>query len=84
MLSETDEWVAPEEVAEAILDIIKGAHGYRGGDVIEVLKDRRRLVPLAELPSGPGSTASNSSAMCASIVEQLVREGESESSHARI
>ncbi|KAF2092512.1 NAD(P)-binding protein [Rhizodiscina lignyota] len=84
MLSEMDEWVTPEEVAEAILDVIKGAHEYRGGDVIEVLKNRRRLVPLAELPSGPGSTASNSSAVCASIVEQLVREGESQGGRAML
>lgn len=59
MLTTDDEWVEPEEVAEAMLDMIEGM--YHGGDVIEVLAKTRREVPLAlPLPSGPGATVSNS------------------------
>jgi hypothetical protein len=77
MLSEEDEWMTPEEVAETIVDVIAGACGYKGGDVIEVLKARRRLVLPAEMPSGPGATASNASMMVSAILEQLRGEGES-------
>ena len=73
MLTDGDQWVMPEEVAEAIVDIIHGAHGYKGGDIVEVLK-KRRLVPLAELPSGPGATVSNSAQLIKSIVQQLREE----------
>ena len=73
MLTEEDEWVEPEQVAEAMVDMIEGM--YHGGDVVEVLAKARREVPLAlPLPSGPGATVSNKDWMTAQLFDALRRE----------
>lgn len=75
MLSDNDEWVEPEEVAEAIMDMIEGKNGYRGGDVLEVLAKSRRLVPQAQpMPSGPGATVSNGKQQVAVLLQELRNE----------
>lgn len=73
MLTDEDEWVEPEEVAEAIVDMTEGM--YEAGQVVEVLARRRREVPLAlPLPEGPGATVSNGTQMMENLMEALRRE----------
>lgn len=75
MLTANDVWVEPEEVAQAIIDMINDTKQYRGGDVLEVLSRSRRLVPLAvPLPSGPGTTVSNSAKQVQELLEELREE----------
>jgi hypothetical protein len=56
--NERDQWVLPEEVAEAMLKCVEGEE-WAGGWVVEVLKDRTRKVDwmMDPGPSGPASSA---------------------------
>lgn len=58
---EFDDWATPEEVAEAMLDLVQKPE-YVGGTILEVGKDqRRRVEPYNDPgPKGSGNTVSNS------------------------
>jgi len=58
---EFDDWATPEEVAEALLDLVQKPE-YVGGTILEVGKDqRRRVEPYNDPgPKGSGNTVSNS------------------------
>lgn len=56
----TDEWATPEEVAQAMLDMVQDA-ALPGGMILEVGKEHRREVPLYNNPGpqrGQGTVAS--------------------------
>lgn len=67
-----DEWVEPEEVAEAMLSLIE-AHKHIGGTVLEVGKHQTRHVEVLNDPgpSGAGHTVSAAGKAKDDIWEQL-------------
>ncbi|KAK4502613.1 hypothetical protein PRZ48_006039 [Zasmidium cellare] len=73
---EQDEWVEPEEVAEALLRCVED-EGVGGGYVMEVLKGRTRNVEwrMDPGPQGPGGTASERAAMAMEVFGWLGEPG---------
>ncbi|KAF2215332.1 hypothetical protein CERZMDRAFT_56912 [Cercospora zeae-maydis SCOH1-5] len=71
-----DEWVEPEEVADAMLKCVESDEVV-GGWVLEVLKGATRNVDWknAEGPQGPGGTASNGAVNAAEIFGWLGQPG---------
>jgi len=69
---EFDDWATPEEVAEAMLDLVQKPE-YVGGTILEVGKDqRRRVEPYNDPgPKGSGNTVSNSETEKAEIWAKL-------------
>ena len=77
MLDEArDQWVQPEEVAEAMLRCCEDDE-VTGGWVMEVLKGKTRNVEwrLDPGPSGPGGEASNRASTEAEVFEWLGEPG---------
>jgi len=77
MLDESaDEWVAPEEVAEAMLRCCED-DSVTGGYVMEVLKGKMRHVDwrMDPGPQGPGSTVANRAANVAEAFGWLTEPG---------
>jgi hypothetical protein len=72
-----DEWVTPEEVAEATLALIEkdkiGGEKVRGGTVLEVGKGSTRVVEILhdKGPSGPGLGATGRGDSMEKLVERL-------------
>jgi hypothetical protein len=61
MLDESkDAWVTPEEVADAMIELVENKE-YVGGTILEVGHEHRRVVPQFNNPgpSGAGQTVSN-------------------------
>ena len=75
-VDDVDEWVMPDEVAEAMLQCVEDAD-IGGGYVMEVLKGQRRNVTAKNDPgpSGPGSTVSNREALTAEVLQLLAEPG---------
>ncbi|CAK4032421.1 Carbonyl reductase family member 4 [Lecanosticta acicola] len=73
---EQDEWVEPEEVAEAMLRCCEDDM-VDGGYVMEVLKGRTRHVDwkMDPGPQGPGFSASNRAGMIAELLGSLAQPG---------
>lgn len=71
-----DEWIEPEEVADAMLRCVE-SDDVVGGWVLEVLKGTTRNVGWQNErgPQGPGSTASNSAANVAEVYDWLAQPG---------
>ncbi|SMR48945.1 unnamed protein product [Zymoseptoria tritici ST99CH_1A5] len=71
-----DEWVEPEEVAEAMLRCVEDPE-VGAGWVLEVLKGKTRNVEWmnAGPPEGPGGTASNRAANAAEVFQWLAEPG---------
>lgn len=58
-ISEEDVILAPEELAEAMLLLVE-SDSYPGGTVLEVLKDKTRIVKVdSSVAEGPGATMGN-------------------------
>jgi NAD(P)-dependent dehydrogenase (short-subunit alcohol dehydrogenase family) len=76
MLDSRDEWVEPEEVAEAMLQCVEDPE-VGAGWVFEVLKGKTRNVEWmnAGPPEGPGATASNRAANVAEVFQWLAEPG---------
>lgn len=73
---ERDQWVEPEEVAEAMLRCCEDDQVV-GGYVMEVLKDKTRNVDWKNDPgpSGPGGSASNRMNNIAEVFQWLGESG---------
>jgi len=69
---EVDDWATPEEVAEAMLDLVQEPE-YVGGTILEVGKSQRRIVERYNDPGpkGSGNTVSNSEKEKEDIWERL-------------
>ena len=76
LIEEQDEWVAPEEVAEAMLRCVEDDE-IGGGYVMEVTKGRTRYVDwkMDPGPQGPGATASGRATMTKEVFEWLAQPG---------
>ncbi|EME85080.1 uncharacterized protein MYCFIDRAFT_41376 [Pseudocercospora fijiensis CIRAD86] len=74
--TEQDEWVEPEDVAEAMLRCVE-SDDVVGGWVLEVLKGRTRNVDWRNDPGpeGPGGTASNRDNAAAEVYQWLGEPG---------
>lgn len=73
-ISENDEFLSPEELAEAMLLVVE-SDKYLGGTVLEVIKNKTRVVNVdSPLPSGPGSTMSNLNVIYEETMGQLEKE----------
>ncbi|EME45341.1 hypothetical protein DOTSEDRAFT_71163 [Dothistroma septosporum NZE10] len=76
LVEKQDEWVAPEEVAEAMLRCVEDDE-IGGGYVMEVTKGRTRKVDwkMDPGPQGPGATASAGATMAKEVFEWLAQPG---------
>jgi len=76
-----DEWATPEEVALAMLDLVEktecSAGKIEGGSILEVGKDRQRLVFERNDPGpiGPGLTVTGNVKAMEDIFETELKSG---------
>lgn len=67
-----DVWVTPEEVADAMVELVEKAE-YVGGTILEIGHEHRRIVPhlMNPGPSGAGHGLSNAAGAFEDVFEKL-------------